>query len=66
MKKWIEQNQYIKLPSKSSKVGEVERKLGKKLSYIRQDLISKYMKLQTEQEPNCLEKNTMKLMKLCL
>jgi len=54
------------LPSKSSKVGEVERKLGKKLSYIRQDLISKYMKLQTEQEPNCLEKNTMKLMKLCL
>lgn len=50
IKQWVEQNQYMKLPSKSSKVGEVERKLGKKLDYIRQDLISKYMKLQTEQE----------------
>lgn len=46
----VEQNQFAKLPSRSSKAVEEERKLGKKLSYIRQDLIGTYMKLQTEQE----------------
>lgn len=50
IKQWVEQNQWTKLPSRSSKVGEVERELGKKLGYIRQDLIKVYMKLQTEQE----------------
>lgn len=50
IKQWVEQNQCAKLPSRSSKVGEEERKLGKKLGYIRQDLIGTYMKLQTEQE----------------
>ena len=50
IKQWVEQNQFAKLPSRSSKAVEEERKLGKKLSYIRQDLIGTYMKLQTEQE----------------
>ena len=50
IKQWVEQNQFAKLPSRSSKAVEEERELGKKLSYIRQDLIGTYMKLQTEQE----------------
>ena len=50
IKQWVEQNQWTKLPSRSSKVGGVEKELGKKLGYIRQDFISVYMKLQTEQE----------------
>ena len=50
IKQWVEQNQCAKLPSRSSKAGEKERELGKKLGYIRQDLIGTYMKLQTEQE----------------
>lgn len=50
IKQWVEQNQFAKLPSRSSKAGEKERELGKKLGYIRQDLIGTYMKLQTEQE----------------
>lgn len=52
IKNWVEQNQFLRLPSRSSKVGQTELDLAKKLGNIRQDLIKPYMILQTEEERN--------------
>ncbi len=50
IKAWVEQNQFLRLPSRSSKVGQTEFDLAKKLGNLRQDLIKPYMILQTEEE----------------
>ena len=47
---WVWQNQFKKLPSRSSKAEETEKDLARKLGNIRQDLIKPYMILQTEEE----------------
>lgn len=47
---WVQQNQFVKLPSRSSKADETEKDLARKLGNIRQDLIKPYMILQTEEE----------------
>ena len=50
IKIWVQQNQFVKLPSRSSKADETEKDLARKLGNIRQDLIKPYMILQTEEE----------------
>ena len=49
IKEWIEKSGDIKPPAESSK-DEEERRLGIKLSTIRQQLIKPYMELKTEEE----------------
>lgn len=50
IRKWVEEQESPKLPRRSRNIEGIEKDLGNKLSYIRQDLIKPYMILQTEQE----------------
>ena len=50
IRKWFEEQESPKLPRRSRNIEGIEKDLGNKLSYIRQDLIKPYMILQTEQE----------------
>lgn len=50
IRKWVEEQESPKLPRRSRNIDGIEKDLGNKLSYIRQDLIKPYMILQTEQE----------------
>ena len=50
IRKWVEEQESPKLPRRTRNIEGIEKDLGNKLSYIRQDLIKPYMILQTEQE----------------
>lgn len=50
IKEWVEAQGKPKLPRRSRNIEGIEKELGNKLSYIRQDLIKPYMSLETEEE----------------
>ena len=50
IKEWVEAQEKPKLPRRSRNIEGIEKELGNKLSYIRQDLIKPYMSLETEEE----------------
>ena len=50
IKEWVEAQEKPKLPRRSRHIEGIEKELGNKLSYIRQDLIKPYMSLETGEE----------------
>lgn len=50
IKEWGKTQEKPKLPRRSRNVEGIEKELGNKLSYIRQDLIKPYMSLEPEEE----------------